>query len=168
LPAPSARGLRLIGAGGLQWRLSGSRRWLTSIYCSRMRVELTRSREYRWLLLDKSPLVCGADIDGAYWEPCLCAITKLEMLYSARSARAYEELELELDTFHQLRVDAETIATASTAQRELATHGQHRVPIPDLLIGACAHQHQAAVLHVDRHYDTLARVLAFTPVRLTT
>ncbi len=37
-----------------------------------------------------------------------------------RSARASEELEIELDTFHQLRVNAETIATALTAQRELA------------------------------------------------
>jgi predicted nucleic acid-binding protein len=40
------------------------------------------------------------------------------------------------------------------------------VPIPDLLIGACAQQHQAAVLHVDRHYETLAQVLSFTPVRV--
>jgi len=30
----------------------------------------------------------------------------------------------------------------------------------------CAQQHQAAVLHVDRHYDVLAEVLAFEPVRL--
>ena len=55
-------------------------------------MELTRARERRWLLLDKSALVRGADIDGAYGEPCLCAITRLEMLYSARSARAYKEL----------------------------------------------------------------------------
>jgi hypothetical protein len=65
-------------------------------------VELTRPREPgRWLLLDKSALVRGpkfADSDG---EPCLCAITRLEMLDSARSARAYEKLEIELDTFHQ-------------------------------------------------------------------
>jgi predicted nucleic acid-binding protein len=131
-------------------------------------VELTGSRERRWLLLDKSALVRGPRIEGTLGEPCLCAITRLEMLYSARSALAYEELEIELDTFHQLRVDAETVTTALTAQRELATLGQHRVPIPDLLIAACAHQHQAGVLHVDRHYETLARVLAFTPVRLTT
>jgi predicted nucleic acid-binding protein len=131
-------------------------------------VELTGARERRWLLFDKSALVRGANIDGADGEPCLCAVTRLEVLYSARSARAYEELEIELDTFHQLRVDAETIATALTAQRELATQSQHRVPIPDLLIAACAQQHQAAVLHADRHYETLARVLAFTPVRLTT
>jgi hypothetical protein len=131
-------------------------------------VELTGARERRWLLLDKSALVRGPNVDDAYGEPCVCAITRLEMLYSARSAQAYEELEVELDTFHQLRVDAETIAIALTAQRELATHGQHRVPIPDVLVAACAHQHQAGVLHVDRHYETLARVLAFTSVRLTT
>lgn len=131
-------------------------------------MELTGASERRWLLLDKSALVRGPRIEGTWGEPCLCAITRLEMLHSARSARAYEELKIELDTFHQLRVDAKTIATALTAQRELATHGQHRVPIPDLLIAACAHQHQAGVLHVDRHYETLARVLELTPVRLTT
>jgi predicted nucleic acid-binding protein len=130
-------------------------------------VELTPTAPTRWLLLDKSALVRGAGAaDPALGEPCLCAITRLEALYSARSAQAYEQLEAELDTLHELRVDAETIAIARTAQRELAATGQHRVPIPDLLIAACAQQHQAAVLHVDRHYDTLARVLAFTPVRL--
>jgi predicted nucleic acid-binding protein len=131
-------------------------------------VELIGSPERRWLLLDKSALVHGPTIDTAHGEPCLCAITRLEMLHSARSARTYAELEVELDAFHQLRVDAETIATALTAQRYLAERSQHRVPIPDLLIAACAQQHQAAVLHVDRHYDTLAHVLAFTPVRLPT
>jgi predicted nucleic acid-binding protein len=122
----------------------------------------------RWLLLDKSALVRSPEIDDALGEPCLCAITRLEMLYSSRSASAYEELDSELATFHQLRIDAETIATAQTAQRELAARAEHRVPIPDLLIAACAQQHQAAVLHVDRHYETLARVLTFTPVRLET
>ena len=107
-------------------------------------------------------------IDDALGEPCLCAVTRLEMLYSARSATAYEELDTELAAFHELRIDTETIATAQTAQRELAGRAQHRVPLPDLIIAACAQQHQAAVLHFDRHYDTLARVLTFTPVRLDT
>jgi len=43
---------------------------------------------------------------------------------------------------------------------------RQRVPIPNLLIAACAHQHQADVLHDDRHYETLANVLSFTPVLL--
>jgi predicted nucleic acid-binding protein len=131
-------------------------------------MEVTASSVRRWLLLDKSALVRGPEIDETLGEPCLCAITRLEVLYSARSDSAYEALEAELDAFHHLRVDAETIDAAVTAQRELAAQSQHRVAIPDLLIAACAQQHQAAVLHVDRHYDTLARVLAFTPVRLVT
>jgi len=129
-------------------------------------VEVTAAAARRWLLLDKSALARDEDIDPALGEPCLCAITRFEVLYSARSPRAFEQLEAELDALHELRVDTETIATAHTAQRELASLSQHRVPIPDLLIAACAQQHQAAVLHLDRHYDTLARVLTFTPVRV--
>lgn len=94
----------------------------------------------RWLLLDKSALVRGADFDPTLGEPCLCPITGFEVLYSARSARAYEQVEAELDALHELRTDAETIAIARTAQRELAATSQHRVPIPDLLIAACAQQ----------------------------
>jgi predicted nucleic acid-binding protein len=120
----------------------------------------------RWLLLDKSVLARGVEIDPVLGEPCLCAITRFEVLYSARSPQAFAQLEDELDGFHELRTDAETIAIARTAQRELATRSQHRVPIPDLLIAACAQQHQAAVLHLDRHYETLARVVSFTPLRL--
>jgi predicted nucleic acid-binding protein len=118
------------------------------------------------LLLDKSALVRGPSLDPALGEPCLCAITRFEVLYSARSPGDFQQLEEELAVFHELRMDAETVAIARTAQSELAARSQHRVPIPDLLIAACAQQHQAAVLHVDRHYETLARVLTFTPVRL--
>jgi predicted nucleic acid-binding protein len=63
-------------------------------------------------------------------------------------------------------MDAETFAVARTAQRELAAKSRHRVPIPDLLVAACAQQHQANVLHVDRHYDVLAQVLSFEAIRL--
>lgn len=38
-------------------------------------------------------------------ELCLCAITRFEVLYSARSPQAFEELEEELDAFHELRTD---------------------------------------------------------------
>jgi predicted nucleic acid-binding protein len=93
-------------------------------------------------------------------------MTKFEVLYSARSPRGFEALEAELDAFHELRMDNETIAIARLAQRQLAARSWHRVPIPDLLIAACAQQYQAAILHLDRHYETLARVLDFAPVRL--
>jgi predicted nucleic acid-binding protein len=129
-------------------------------------VALTPAAGRQWLLLDKSALVRVSTLDPTLGEPCLCAITRFEVLYCARSRRAFERLGEELDVFHELRTDAETIAIARTAQRELAVKSQHRVPVPDLVIAACAHQHQAAVLHLDRHYETLARVLSFTPIRL--
>jgi predicted nucleic acid-binding protein len=123
------------------------------------------SSAHRLVLVDKSAFVRGgadADVDG---ELCLCAVTRMELLYSARSPQAYHEIETRLGEFRDLRMDAETFTAALTAQRELAASGRHRVPIPDLLIAACAQQHTADVLHVDRHFELLAGVLAFTPLR---
>ena len=117
------------------------------------------------LLVDKSAYVRGLEASEDD-ELCLCAVTRLELLHSARSGQDYERLECDLAEFRDLRMDAETLAVALSAHRQLAASGQHRVPIPDLLIASCAQQHAADVGHVDRHYDTLSRVLAFTPRRL--
>jgi predicted nucleic acid-binding protein len=120
----------------------------------------------RLLLVDKSALERAKPETLELGDLCTCAVVRLEMLYSARTEREYERIETQLEVFRDLRMNGETIATALGAQRELAARGRHRVPIPDLLIAACAQQHQADVLHLDRHYDVLAEVLAFTPVRL--
>lgn len=117
-------------------------------------------------LLDKSAYVRGAVERSDGEELCLCSVTRLEILFSARSKRDYAQLEDDLALFRDLRMDAETFAIAATAQRELAATGHHRVAIPDLLVAACAQQHGADVLHVDRHFDALARVLAFTARRV--
>lgn len=119
----------------------------------------------RLLLIDKSAYVRGVVEVGPQDELCVCAVTRLELLYSARSPADYQALEQDLAHFRDLRMDAETFIVALGAQRELSASGHHRVAIPDLLIAACAQQHAADVLHVDRHYETLARVLAFNPVR---
>jgi len=118
------------------------------------------------VLIDKSAYVRGGLEVSEDDELCLCAVTRLELLHSARSGRDYERLDQDLAQFRDLRMDAETFAVARSAQRELAARGQHRIPIPDLLIASCAHQHSADVVHVDRHYDILSHVLTFTPRRL--
>ncbi|HWJ49852.1 MAG TPA: PIN domain-containing protein [Solirubrobacteraceae bacterium] len=118
------------------------------------------------LLADKSALERATPDTLELGEICVCAVVRLEMLYSARSPSDYTKIEDSLSAFRELSVNAETILTAVTAHRELGQKGRHRLPIPDLLIAACAQQHQAAVLHVDRHYDVLAEVLAFEPIRL--
>jgi predicted nucleic acid-binding protein len=120
----------------------------------------------RLLLLDKSAFVRGAAALAHEGELCLCAVTRLELLYSARSPEDYAALESDLDQFRELRMDAETFAIAAGAQRELAARSQHRVPIPDLLIAACAQQHSADVLHHDRHYDVLTSALSFDAIRV--
>jgi predicted nucleic acid-binding protein len=118
------------------------------------------------LLADKSALARATPGTLELGEICLCAIVRLEMLYSARSPTEYEQIEEHLTAFRELRMDTQTVAIAVTAHKELGQRGRHRIPIPDLLIAACAQQHQAAVLHLDRHYDVLAEVLAFEPIRL--
>lgn len=119
----------------------------------------------RLLLLDKSAYVRGGVEPAEDDELCLCAVTRLEVLYRARGPAEYETLEGDLAAFRDLRMDAETFVVAAGAQRDLAAVGNHRVAIPDLLIAACAQQHGAHVVHVDRHYDALARVLAIQPLR---
>jgi predicted nucleic acid-binding protein len=121
----------------------------------------------RLLLVDKSALEQATPEMLELGEICLCAVVRLEMLYSARSASEYQGIEQGLSAFRDLRIDAETIAIAVGAQRKLGQHGRHRLPIPDLLIAACAQQHQAGVVHLDRHYDVLAEVLSFEPIRLS-
>lgn len=113
------------------------------------------------LLVDKSAFVRGLARSGDADELCVCSVIRLEILYSARSASDYVDNDTDLAEYRELRVDTETHAIALTAQRELAQRGEHRVPVPDLLIAACAQQHGADVLHVDAHYDTLTRVLDF-------
>ena len=119
----------------------------------------------RLLLVDKSAYVRGPVDIGEDDELCLCAVTRLELLFSARDAAGYAQLEDDLAEFRDLRMDATTFDTALGAQRELAAQGHHRVSLPDLLIACCAQQHGADVVHVDRHFDVLADVLAFMPVR---
>ncbi|MFZ1924782.1 MAG: PIN domain-containing protein [Solirubrobacteraceae bacterium] len=120
----------------------------------------------RLLLIDKSALERATPETLELGEICVCAVVRLEMLYSARSHRDYSAIEDSLAVFRDLIMNAETIQTAVAAHRELGQKGHHRIPIPDLLIAACAQQHQAGVLHLDRRYNVLAEVLAFEPVRL--
>lgn len=118
------------------------------------------------ILLDKSAWVRGGAGLVDHGELCLCSITRLEILYSARSAEDFLTLREDLDAYRDLRIDAATMAAAESAQRELAASGRHRVALPDLLIGACAQQHGADVLHVDRHFDLLATIFGVRSIRL--
>jgi hypothetical protein len=91
-------------------------------------VELSRAR---LLLVDNSAWARGAVIADVDAELCLCAVTRLEILYSVRSPADYEAVKGELAHFRDLRMDVDTFAAAEAGQRELARLGQHRVALPD-------------------------------------
>jgi predicted nucleic acid-binding protein len=126
------------------------------------------------LIVDKSAWVRAADpAYAAGWEALsesdrlrMCDVTVLEVLVSARSASDARELERGLDAFPRARMDATTFSAARSALRGLAAIGAHRLPIPDVLIAACAQQHGLGVLHLDRHFDVLAELLGFPAVSL--
>jgi predicted nucleic acid-binding protein len=87
-----------------------------------------------------------------------CAPVKLELLYSARGARDYDQLASDLARLPYLRLDEQAAETATAAQAALARRAQHRLPAVDFLVAAVAEAAGAVLLHYDRHFDAIARV----------
>ena len=88
-----------------------------------------------------------------------CAVVDLDVLYSTRNheeherarsrrARAYRQVELTEAVFRR----------AIQVQGLLARRGQHRMPIPDLIIAAAAEAAGIAVMHYDSDFDRIAAV----------
>jgi predicted nucleic acid-binding protein len=67
-----------------------------------------------------------------------CAIVDLEVLYSARSLVDFEAALEEQRAFHDVPITPDVMARTIEIHHELARRGQHRLPIPDLLVVAAA------------------------------
>ncbi|MGH9152313.1 MAG: PIN domain-containing protein [Acidimicrobiales bacterium] len=91
--------------------------------------------------------------DGALY---MSEIVALELLYSARNPDDYEARWGDLRTLPWLSRTEAVAARALDIQRQLAGMGQHRRPIPDLLVAATAIEHDATVLHYDHDFDVIA------------
>ena len=85
-----------------------------------------------------------------------CAIVDLEVLYSSRNRRDYEEILGERRSLDAAPITPAVTGLAIDLQHELARRGQHRVPIPDLLISAAAATAGLVVLHYDSDFVRLA------------
>ena len=92
-------------------------------------------------------------------EAATCAVIDLEVLYSTRNASdhartrrrrtlAYRHVEL-TETMFQRAIDIQGL---------LAVRGQHRVPIPDLIIAAAAEHAGMILLHYDADFDRIKAV----------
>ncbi|HWT92296.1 MAG TPA: hypothetical protein VN238_04820 [Solirubrobacteraceae bacterium] len=73
------------------------------------------------------------------------------------TAVAAERHDLE-GSLQLVEADARTFALAGDAMERLAEHAAeaHRLPVPDLVTAALAHQHGCGVVHVEGHFDLLA------------
>ena len=84
-----------------------------------------------------------------------CAVVDLEVLYSARNLREYEDVLEERRSLDAAPITPEVMRTAIDLQHELARRGRHRVPIPDLLISAAAKHADLVVLHYDADFPLI-------------
>lgn len=87
-----------------------------------------------------------------------CHVVAMEVLYSARNLRDFEKLRTDLDLLPWIPVYDTAMDRALEVQHLLAKRGQHRLPLPDLMIAAAAESHGAVVLHYDHDFDLIAAV----------
>jgi predicted nucleic acid-binding protein len=91
-------------------------------------------------------------------------LTAMELAYSARNADDHARVIARQRASRWLPVTEAVMDRALEVIAMLATRGQHRIPIPDVIIAATAERHGATVLHVDSDYDRVATVTG-QPVR---
>lgn len=83
----------------------------------------------------------------------------LELLFSATGRDAYHELAAVLRSLPRVALSEMVAERALEVQGMLADQSQHRaVPLPDLLIAACAESAGLAVLHYDADFERIAEV----------
>lgn len=96
-------------------------------------------------------------------EIATCGIVDLELLYSARDRATYRALVEALRGMPRAPVDEAAVARALEVQAMLAERSQHRaVPLPDLLVAACAEGADLAVLHYDADFERIAELTGQT------
>lgn len=88
-----------------------------------------------------------------------CGIVDLELLYGAPNPATYRELATALRSMPRVPMTEAVVDRALAVQAELALTSRHRsVPLPDLLIAACAEASGLTVLHYDADYERIARI----------
>lgn len=92
-------------------------------------------------------------------EAATCAVIDLEVLYSTRNASDHARtLRRRALAYRHVVLTEAMFQRAIEVQGLLALRGQHRVPIPDLIIAAAAEHAGMVLLHYDSDFDRIAAV----------
>ncbi len=87
-----------------------------------------------------------------------CGIIDLEIGFSAQTAVVHRDIRRERRSLPRARIDDDVLDRAFEVQGVLAERGQHRLPIPDLVIAAAAESAGLTVLHYDADFERIAEV----------
>ena len=85
-------------------------------------------------------------------------ITDLEVGYSSRNAREWDQDIDDLAVFELIETTANHMRRARQTQRLLASRSQRGRKIPDLLVAAAAEEAGLTLLHYDADFDLIAIV----------
>lgn len=85
-----------------------------------------------------------------------CGIVDLEVGYSAKNADVHAEVVTERHALPRAPIDDDVLDRALQVQGLLARRGQHRLPIPDLIVAAAAERADLTVLHYDADFERIA------------
>ena len=92
-------------------------------------------------------------------EAATCAVIELEILYSTRNQDEHAQTrDRRRLAYRHIELTGSIFERAIEVQGLLAARGQHRLPIPDLIIAAAAEAARMTVLHYDADFDTIAAV----------
>lgn len=92
-------------------------------------------------------------------EAATCGIIDLEVLYSARNHEEHAQIQRRRRlAYTRVPIDDGTFDRAIEVQGALARLGQHRLPLPDLIIAAAAERSGLVVLHYEADFDRIAAV----------
>jgi predicted nucleic acid-binding protein len=88
----------------------------------------------------------------------VCVVSMAELLSSARNADELARMRLDLSSLPYLQMSPAAEQHLADVMAALALRGQHRTPIPDLMLAAIALAHSAVVLHDNSDYERIAEV----------
>lgn len=88
----------------------------------------------------------------------VCVVSLTELLYSARNADEFARIRLDLSALPHLDMTPAAEQHITDIMAGLAQRGQHRTPIPGLLLAGIARAHAAVILHYDSDYERITAV----------
>jgi predicted nucleic acid-binding protein len=96
-----------------------------------------------------------------------CWPVRYELMVHARDTDVIAALDGTLEGLRQIAVDGAVQRGVLAAMRELAgtgSHGAHRLPLADLTVAVAAQRSGIDILHHDRHFERLGKLLGVRPL----